>query len=179
MKYNCIDLFCGAGEMSYGFEKAGFDTIFAVEFNNVYAETYKLNFKKAKVHVGDIKDITNEEIISLGKNHVVDIIIGGPPCQGFSIAGNIGRRFLDDERNHLFLEYVRFVKLLQPKMFVLENVASLVKHNKGLHKLTGLSRSTITKLVKGENVNTDVLERICIALECQLDDIVEMKKEEI
>ena len=52
--------------------------------------------------------------------------------------------------------------------------------NKGyLHKLTGLSRSTITKLVKGENVNTDVLERICIALECQLDDIVEMKKEEI
>lgn len=131
MKYNCIDLFCGAGGMSYGFEKAGFDTIFAVEFNNVYAETYKLNFKKAKVHVGDIKDITNEEIISLGKNHVVDIIIGGPPCQGFSIAGNIGRRFLDDERNHLFLEYVRFVKLLQPKMFVLENVASLVKHNKG------------------------------------------------
>lgn len=52
--------------------------------------------------------------------------------------------------------------------------------NKGyLHKLTGLSRSTLTKLVKGENVNTDVLERICIALECQLDDIVEMKKEEI
>lgn len=52
--------------------------------------------------------------------------------------------------------------------------------NKGyLHKLTGLSRSTITKLVKDENVNTDVLERICIALECQLDDIVEMKKEEI
>ena len=131
MKYNCIDLFCGAGGMSYGFEKAGFNTIFAVEFNNVYAETYKLNFKKTKVHVGDIKEITNAEIKSIGKNNAVDIIIGGPPCQGFSIAGNIGRRFLDDERNHLFLEYVRFVQLLQPKIFVLENVASLVKHNRG------------------------------------------------
>lgn len=131
MKYNCIDLFCGAGGMSYGFEKAGFNTIFAVEFNNVYAETYKLNFKNTKVHVGDIKDISDDEIKSIGKNNKVDIIIGGPPCQGFSIAGNIGRKFLDDERNHLFLEYVRFVKILQPKMFVLENVASLVKHNKG------------------------------------------------
>lgn len=131
MKYNCVDLFCGAGGMSYGFEKAGFNTIFAVEFNNVYAETYKLNFRNTKIYVGDIKTISDEEIISIGQNNRVDIIIGGPPCQGFSIAGNIGRKFLDDKRNHLFLEYVRFVKLLQPKIFVLENVASLVKHNKG------------------------------------------------
>ena len=116
MKYNCVDLFCGAGGMSYGFEKAGFNTIFAVEFNNVYAETYKLNFRNTKIYVGDIKTISDEEIISIGQNNRVDIIIGGPPCQGFSIAGNIGRKFLDDKRNHLFLEYVRFVKLLQPKI---------------------------------------------------------------
>lgn len=130
MKYKCIDLFCGAGGMSYGFERAGFNTIFAVEFNEIYANTYKLNFKNTQVHIGDIKQISDEEILSLANNKV-DIIIGGPPCQGFSIAGNIARKFLDDERNHLFLEYVRFVKILQPNIFVLENVSSLVKHNKG------------------------------------------------
>ena len=111
MKYKCIDLFCGAGGMSYGFERAGFNTIFAVEFNEIYANTYKLNFKNTQVHIGDIKQISDEEILSLANNKV-DIIIGGPPCQGFSIAGNIARKFLDDERNHLFLEYVRFCLFL-------------------------------------------------------------------
>lgn len=138
--FNCIDLFCGAGGMSYGFEKAGFKTIYAVESNKIYADSYKLNFCEANVYVGDIKDISNKEILSIKeKNGSVDIIIGGPPCQGFSIAGNIGRLFLDDSRNRLFLEYVRFVKLLKPKMFVLENVAALVTHNKG---------KTITEIVE-------------------------------
>ena len=131
MKYNCIDLFCGAGGMSYGFETVGFKTFFSVEFNKTYAETYKLNFKNTNIYVGDIKNISNEEIIQQCSERKVDIIIGGPPCQGFSIAGNIGRKFLDDDRNHLFLEYLRFVNILQPKMFVLENVAALVTHNKG------------------------------------------------
>lgn len=131
MKYNCIDLFCGAGGMSYGFEKAGFKIFFSVEFNKTYAETYKLNFKNANIYVGDIKSISNEEIIQQCRERKVDIIIGGPPCQGFSIAGNIGRKFLVDDRNHLFLEYLRFVNILQPKIFVLENVAALVTHNKG------------------------------------------------
>lgn len=127
--YNVIDLFCGAGGLSYGFEKAGFDTLFAVEFNEVYAQTYKENFPNVEVFCGDIKDIPDLKIEEF-KNKA-DVIIGGPPCQGFSLAGNIGRKFLDDERNHLFLEYVRFVKIVKPKMFVLENVASLVTHNKG------------------------------------------------
>lgn len=131
-KYNAIDLFCGAGGLSYGFERAGFNTVFAVEFNKIYAQTYMENFPGVEVFCGDIKDISDSKIEQLKKKNKIDIIIGGPPCQGFSLAGNIGRRFLDDERNHLFLEYVRFVKIIKPKIFVLENVASLVTHNKGV-----------------------------------------------
>lgn len=129
-KYKMIDLFCGAGGLSYGFEKAGFNPIFAVEFNDVFAQSYRINNPNVKLYVGDIKLISDEKIKKIAEQKV-DIIVGGPPCQGFSIAGNIGRQFLDDPRNHLFLEYVRFVKLVRPSMFVLENVYTLVRHNKG------------------------------------------------
>lgn len=129
--FNSIDLFCGAGGLSFGFKKAGFNTLFAVEFNDVYAQTYKANFPEVDMYCGDIKAISDKRIEELKNKYDVDIIIGGPPCQGFSLAGNIGRRFLDDERNRLFLEYFRFVKIIKPKMFVLENVASMVTHNKG------------------------------------------------
>lgn len=128
---NYIDLFSGSGGLSLGFEKAGFDNLFSVEFNQDAAATYRLNFPKHKLIQRDIKTITNNEIISLSDGKTVDIIIGGPPCQGFSIAGNIGRKFLDDPRNHLFREFVRFVKVLKPKYFLLENVARLYNHNKG------------------------------------------------
>lgn len=129
-EYKMIDLFCGAGGLSYGFEKAGFKPIFAVEFNDVYAQSYRINNPNVELYVGDIKLISDEKIKEIADKKV-DIIVGGPPCQGFSIAGNIGRQFLDDPRNHLFLEYVRFVKLVKPAMFVLENVYTLVRHNKG------------------------------------------------
>lgn len=130
-KINTIDLFCGAGGMSRGFEESGFHTIFAVESNRTYAETFKKNFPKTEMFIGDIKKISNNEISKLAEKNNIEIIIGGPPCQGFSIAGNIGRKFLDDERNALFLEFVRFVEIIKPKMFVLENVANLLTHNKG------------------------------------------------
>lgn len=130
-KYNVVDLFCGAGGLSFGFEKAGFNTVFAVEFNKVYAQTFIENFPSVEVFCGDIKKIPDSKIKDLKSKNEIDVIIGGPPCQGFSLAGNIGRKFLEDERNHLFLEYVRFVKIIKPKIFVLENVASLVTHNKG------------------------------------------------
>ena len=78
----------------------------------------------------DITKLTNEEILNLTVNKKVDVIIGGPPCQGFSIAGNIGRKFIDDPRNRLFKEFVRIVELIRPKYFVMENVARLYTHNK-------------------------------------------------
>lgn len=130
-KYTMIDLFSGAGGMSLGFEKAGFQTLFAVEFDEQFANTYKNNFDKTPVIKKNIKELDNTEITELLKDTKVDLIIGGPPCQGFSIAGHIGRKFLDDERNQLFKEFLRFVNFIKPKIFVMENVASLATHNKG------------------------------------------------
>ncbi|WP_461818293.1 DNA cytosine methyltransferase [Faecalimonas sp.] len=130
-KFTVIDLFAGAGGLSLGFEYAGFKTIYALESNEVYSETYKANHPDVDVNVMDIKDISNEEICNTFQDKKINVIIGGPPCQGFSLAGKIGRKFLEDERNRLFLEYLRFVKVLKPDLFVIENVASLERHNRG------------------------------------------------
>ena len=130
-KYTYMDLFAGAGGMSLGFDNAGFKNLLAVEFNKDFAETYKKNFPRHNLIVDDIKNVTEQQIYDIIKNEKVDVIIGGPPCQGFSIAGNIGRNFIDDDRNRLFKEFVRFVKIIKPKVFVLENVAAMERHNKG------------------------------------------------
>lgn len=130
-KYTYMDLFAGAGGMSLGFDNAGFKNLLAVEFNKDFAETYKKNFPRHNLIVDDIKNVTEQQIYDIIKNEKVDVIIGGPPCQGFSIAGNIGRNFIDDDRNRLFKEFVRFVKIIKPRVFVLENVAAMEKHNKG------------------------------------------------
>ena len=129
--YNYIDLFAGVGGLSLGFDKAGFQNLFSVEYDKVFADNYSLNLPNHTMVCKDIKDIKDEEIKKLVSNNAVDIIIGGPPCQGFSIAGKIGREFLDDPRNYLFKEFVRFVKIIKPKMFLLENVAAMENHNKG------------------------------------------------
>ena len=128
--YSYIDLFSGAGGFSLGFSEAGFENIFSVEYMPDYAETYKRNFPKHKLIVKNISEIGKEEILENLGSKKVDVIIGGPPCQGFSMAGNIGRKFTDDPRNRLFTEFVRFVSIIEPKFFVMENVARLYTHNK-------------------------------------------------
>lgn len=155
-KYKYIDLFAGAGGMSLGFDEAGFENILAVEYDKCFAETYSFNFPKHNLKVADIKSIGNEEIKKLIGNNKIDVIIGGPPCQGFSIAGKIGRTFIDDERNQLFKEFVRFVEVIKPKIFIMENVAALKTHNKG---------KTIKEIVKefekvGYTVKYDVLNAV-------------------
>ena len=130
-KYTYMDLFAGAGGMSLGFDNAGFKNLLAVEFNKDFAETYKKNFPRHNLIVDNIKNVTEQQIYDIIKNEKVDVIIGGPPCQGFSIAGNIGRNFIDDDRNRLFKEFVRFVKIIKPRVFVLENVAAMERHDKG------------------------------------------------
>jgi DNA-cytosine methyltransferase len=127
LKY--IDLFSGAGGFSLGFDKAGFNNIFSVEIQNDFCETYKTNFPSHTLIQNDIAKVTKEEIEKLTKLNEIDVIIGGPPCQGFSIAGNIGRKFVDDPRNKLFKEFVRIVSIVKPKYFVMENVARLYTHN--------------------------------------------------
>jgi len=127
-----IDLFSGAGGMSLGFSKAGFTNVFSVEFDKQIANTYKENFPSHNLYVGDIKELSNFKIMSsLTKNKEIDVVIGGPPCQGFSMAGNIGRTFIDDERNQLFKEFVRVVSVVNPKVFVMENVSRMATHNNG------------------------------------------------
>lgn len=128
---NYVELFAGAGGLSLGFEKAGFKNIFSVEYDPLIAKTYRLNFPKNKLICEDIKKITNDEIRNLVEDSKVDVIIGGPPCQGFSMAGRVGRSFIDDERNFLFKEFVRFVSVVRPKIFIMENVSRLAIHNKG------------------------------------------------
>lgn len=127
-----IDLFSGAGGMSLGFTNAGFTNVFSVEFDEQAANTYIKNFSNHNLHVGDIKELDSSKISSLlSKNKKIDVVIGGPPCQGFSMAGNIGRSFIDDERNQLFKEFVRIVNLVNPKVFVMENVSRMATHNNG------------------------------------------------
>lgn len=108
-----IDLFAGCGGMTIGFRDEGFEPILAVEWDRYAAATYAANFGEEHVRAGDIADVTNSEIPSS------DLVIGGPPCQGFS---NLGLKRLDDPRNQLWREYMRFISTAKPKVFVIENV---------------------------------------------------------
>ncbi len=127
-KFNFIDLFAGAGGISCGFCMAGLRPILGVEINPVACETYRNNFPEAKMHCGDIKGLTNEEINKIIENQQVHIITGGFPCQGFSVAGY---RDPDDKRNTLYKEVVRIVKSLKPWYIILENVANIVTMKNG------------------------------------------------
>ncbi len=131
MAYTYIDLFCGAGGLSLGFDRAGFRNVLAVEINPGFAGTYQKNFPSHRLVIDDIKNLDEKRIRELTGGKRIDVIAGGPPCQGFSIAGNIGRTFLEDDRNKLFREFVRFVEILKPRIFVLENVAAMATHRRG------------------------------------------------
>lgn len=120
-----IDLFSGSGGFSLGFDWAGFENVFSVEYDHEICETYRHNFPEHNLIECDITKLEDAKILDLVKGQEIDVVIGGPPCQGFSMAGNIGRLFADDLRNHLFKEFVRVVKLVKPKCFVMENVARL------------------------------------------------------
>jgi DNA (cytosine-5)-methyltransferase 1 len=119
-----IDLFAGAGGMSLGFEQAGFDIAAAVEIDPIHAAVHHFNFPKTAVLARSIVGLSGQDlrdIAGIGRMSV-DVVFGGPPCQGFSL---IGRRMLDDERNQLVKEFVRLVAELGAKTFVLENVKGL------------------------------------------------------
>lgn len=119
-----VDLFSGAGGMTLGFEQSGFDVVAAVEVDPVHAAVHAYNFPECAVLCRDIAKISGEDIRSaarLGRRQV-DLVVGGPPCQGFSL---IGQRALDDPRNSLVKEFVRLVCELDARYFVFENVKGL------------------------------------------------------
>ena len=133
MKYRVLDLFCGAGGLSLGFEKAGFEVIGGVEFDKNVIKTHEKNFPNAINICTDIRNIIDEDVIRLFGNKV-DVIIGGPPCQGFSAANKWQSDDEKIEKNRLFFEYIRFVKLLNPKVFVIENVRQILTKEDGYAK---------------------------------------------
>lgn len=124
------DLFAGVGGMSEGFRMAGFDVAFAIEFDKDIAASYKRNHSETDVVADDICNV-NVEMLHEKHPHV-DVIIGGPPCQGFSQKGK--RLSLDDPRNFLFKQFVKFVEEFEPKYFVLENVPNIITTSNGYFK---------------------------------------------
>lgn len=173
-KLNALDLFCGAGGFSIGMENAGFNVIASIEFNPKIAETYKYNNLNTVLIVDDIRNVKSceddNEVNCTGKVHEYsnikqifneknvecDIIFGGPPCQGFSMAGRRIRSnfmFLEDERNYLFKEFIRMVRYLKPKVFVIENVPGILNYNDGSVK--NEIYETFNEL--GYNIHAEVL----------------------
>lgn len=122
-RMKAIDLFAGCGGLSLGFLQAGFSISYAVEYDSAIANTYQQNHPEVKVLVDDIKNIDTADIFKLGD---AEVIIGGPPCQGFSMAGaRIRHGFIDDPRNYLFKHYFNVVRTVKPKVFVMENVKGM------------------------------------------------------
>lgn|SRR5574344_1535941 len=130
-KYTTIDLFSGCGGMSLGFKMAGFKSLLASDIDVNCELTFKKNFPQTPFLCKDITTITKEEIDILLDNKTPDIIIGGPPCQGFSLANKKRNKLDDDPRNKLFYHFVKFIKWYQPKAFVMENVKGILSMKKG------------------------------------------------
>lgn len=122
--FTAIDLFCGCGGLSYGFQKAGFNIALGIDNDPASLETFKYNHKNSISLKSDIKSVTGDQIKTIINNDKIDLIVGGPPCQGMSISGP--RKF-NDPRNSLYLSFIRLVSEIKPLAFVIENVPGLVK----------------------------------------------------
>ncbi|MEW5939721.1 MAG: DNA cytosine methyltransferase [Chloroflexota bacterium] len=150
-----IDLFSGCGGMSWGLHKAGFKTLAGVDNTQHALNTFKYNHNEAAVIKADMTTLNPEhvmEILGLLSGQL-DCLVGGPPCQGFSKNVPATYRFLDDPRNLLFVEYIRFVNALKPKVVVMENVAEIYNAYSG--RVRTEIESSLEKL--GYRVTTKVL----------------------
>lgn len=128
MENKIIDLFCGCGGLSLGFEMAGFEVKKAIDMWEDAVKTYNHNHKNKVAVCEDIHNWTNAYLKELCQEEDVVGVIGGPPCQGYS---TVGTRDVHDPRNHLYLEYCRVVEQIDPEFFVLENVKGLTTLAKG------------------------------------------------
>ena len=124
-----IDLFCGAGGMSYGFEMVGFKPVLAIDIWQDALDTYKHNNPNGTTLCADLSNIDIKQVAQDYGIKKVDLILGGPPCQGFSVAG---KRIVDDIRNKLYKSFVSFVEYFSPDMFVMENVPNILSIGDGI-----------------------------------------------
>ncbi|MCO4792619.1 MAG: DNA cytosine methyltransferase [Bacteriovoracaceae bacterium] len=122
-KLNFIDVFAGAGGLSCGMEMAGMQCLLGVDHNKHAMATFARNHKKAETYCGDITKLTKKHLLELINNKKIHAVVGGPPCQGFS---TVGTGDPGDQRNSLFLQFVRIVKITEPSFVVLENVTGLL-----------------------------------------------------
>lgn len=135
--YNFIDLFCGAGGFSTGFEKAGFNCIGGIDNVEKTVQTHALNHKNSVSICGDIREIEPKEFEKNLNGKKVDVIIGGPPCPTFSTIGDAkirsvtGKPTREDPRNELFMTYLKYVEYFKPEIFVIENVPNFITKYKG------------------------------------------------
>lgn len=135
--YTIVDLFSGAGGFQIGFERAGFSVVLSTDFDADCETVHKINrpgvpFLRLDIHELDERTLD----YYIGKNTNIDVLIGGPPCQGFStigkrISSDPEKRNATDPRNTLFREYIRILTYLQPKFFLMENVEGLLTREKG------------------------------------------------
>lgn len=146
-----VDLFCGAGGLSVGLKKAGFNVVAGVELNSKIAETYKANHRKTKLLVKDVRKIHGKDLLEATGLTEIDLVAGCPPCQGFTSLTSKYHR--EDPRNDLVLEMARIIEELNPKMVMMENVPGLA--HRGKPKL----KKFIQRLeALGYVVNKDVLQ---------------------
>lgn len=120
-KITTIDLFSGCGGLSYGLNEVGFNLVLGIDHWAPSLETFSHNHPGAKILCADISKLNGRDILKITKQKV-DLIVGGPPCQGFSLSGP--RNFYDN-RNRLYLDFIRLVKELKPRAFIIENVPGL------------------------------------------------------
>ncbi len=126
--FSVIDLFCGAGGLSEGLRQAGMKPLVGVDFDKHATATYRQNHPEVPIIEGDVAEVTGKQLTQLAGTDEIDLIAGGPSCQGFSTHG---KRMQDDPRNFLFRHFVRLVDEIRPKMFLMENVRGMLTYEKG------------------------------------------------
>lgn len=176
-KFKCIDLFCGAGGLSEGFRKRGFQIIAANDFDKSCAETYKLTHPETPFIDGTIQNLTAEQLLDMTGLAVgdLDCLVGGPPCQAFSVYNH--QRGLHDERSGLFREYLRLVEGLMPKFVVMENVTGILSAGKGkavkeIHeRLSELGYAVAQETLKAEEYGVPQERRRVFFVASRLDGV--------
>lgn len=128
---NTIDLFSGCGGMTLGFKWAGFNSILASDIDENCEKTFATNFPETPFICGDISTLSKDDCDKILNNKTIDVIIGGPPCQGFSLANKKRNKVSEDPRNKLFYEFVKIINWYNPKAFVMENVKGLLSMDSG------------------------------------------------
>ena len=166
-KFSCIDLFCGAGGFSLGLSRNNIEIVFANEIEKDFAKTFKLNHPKTKMLNEDIHNVDfKDELKKIGYKSI-DILCGGPPCQGFSTVGSKNKK---DKRNSLFWEFLRAVNETNPKAVIFENVAGFKSLYNGqayetlIHELESIGYSVFTGVLNAADYGLPQLRKRTIVI---------------